>query len=152
MLTSKRASLSYSVTTWALRSSALLMLYAVTFLFLHYGARMLKRLCPPPSLLQHTSSPRLPAASRQKPHHKTHSLVTSLLSRRGQRCFYLVRDTRPPSLQETVSRKNIKDHMAPYRNSLIGNHSTAHSENAGAVVHPPQLLKPLCFHSTVNKD
>lgn len=43
-------------------------------------------------------------------------------------------------------------HMVPYRNSFIGNHSTVHSENTGAVVHPPQLLKPLCFHSTVNKD
>jgi len=63
MLTSKSASLSYSVTTWAsLRSSALLLLHMATFLFLHYRTWTLKGLSLFPSLPQHTSLPCLSTA------------------------------------------------------------------------------------------
>lgn len=140
------------------------MLYTATFLFLHYRTRTLKRLHLSPSLLQHPSSPHLPTASRQRPRHKTHCFVTSLLSRRG-RWFYR-RNTKPPSFQEIFfffprrkkKTKTKQQTQRPYghtvrcRNSLIGNHFVAHSENAGALVPPPQLVKPLRFHSTINKD
>lgn len=43
-------------------------------------------------------------------------------------------------------------HRAPCKNSLIGNHFIAHSENAGAIVHSPKPLKPPSFHFTVNND
>lgn len=52
---------------------------------------------------------------------------------------------------QTTNPKTIC-HTVRCRNSLIGNHFVAHSENAGALVATPQLVKPLRFHSTLNKD
>lgn len=58
MLTSKRASLSYSVTTWAsLRSSAFLMLHTASLLFLQYRTPALKGLRLTPSAAQNLNPP-----------------------------------------------------------------------------------------------
>lgn len=150
MLTSKRSFLSYSAATWApLSSSALFILQASlttehehlnNFAHLHFSCTAFLALS-------------FHREKRQRPHHKTHSLIRSLLCN-WEGCFCLVRNTRPQSSQDSVSIKKNKEHMAigyPVP-SLTGNHFIAHSENAGAIVHSPKPLKPPCFHSTVNND